>query len=489
MLAKLHFGLSGHIQVRIRQNGIIVKEYPIQSNLILDQGLDKIAQMRFADVFTNCAAGTGTTPTQDLGAAPASQAGTTVTASGASFGAGDVGKLIVWSGGAQAKITVYTDPQTVTVDRTQVVPQSSFSMYRVNQIGLTTEIKRSNQYITTPSSCGTLEQPNRLGLLRTYIFPQETATVTYTEIGVSDASSPGANLFSRILLATPVTVQGPAGQVPGQQLELAYVLWINFTPTTQVSVNVFTGGLPRGTAITLLQNLGSQFVFYTVDDKAALELGQAGGSVQISGASVQAYNGIWTVSGYGNNPATTLPGKIYVIIPRAVGSAVPNVANTGTATKVLGGVMLRLCYGIYIVNALGVVSVPAPVFGATDPGGFTGGGEPSTNSMIFIGGYDARLFPYAGMKRNAPISYPTLNPNQIGSSSLSAYLPGTFTRNKIGVVGQSSVDLLNLGSAWVGFSGNTWDLAMSFQTPYHYTKRSNEIMSVTFTYSWGRASF
>ena len=58
----------------------------------------------------------------------ASQSGTTVTSTSDFFVAGDVGKYIIYDTGEEAKITVWTDTQTVTVDTSQTVTNKEFTL-------------------------------------------------------------------------------------------------------------------------------------------------------------------------------------------------------------------------------------------------------------------------------------------------------------------------------------------------------------------------
>lgn len=212
----VHQSAKGRVRVMVvdTKTGKIKRDYGWQNNLILNQGMNAIATTyTWANAFLRCAAGTGTTPTQDdSGATTATQSGTTVTLSGGSFvftdTGTDAGKMIKWDSGEEAMVVTVTNPTTVVVDRSQSVSAEVFTVYRTNQTGLTTEVKRTNTYLTGVGNCGTTYTADE-GLMvmrRTFDFTVETGDVTYTEIGFANSATVAANLFSRILLSSPVAL-------------------------------------------------------------------------------------------------------------------------------------------------------------------------------------------------------------------------------------------------------------------------------------------
>jgi len=222
----------------------VVHERPWQPNLILDQGLDKIATVTWASVFAYCAAGTGNTPTSDTsGATTASQSGTTVIASAGFFASGDAGKLIRWGDGHEAKITSFTDSTHVTVDRSQTVTGATFTMYRVNQTGLTAEVSggagRSNNYLTGSPSCDSSRTGAVFTMTRTYDFSSPAGSTNYAEIGVSDSGTQSNNLFSRMLISG-----GSVTVLATQQLRVTYQLQLTVSPTTPFSKTAAITGWP-----------------------------------------------------------------------------------------------------------------------------------------------------------------------------------------------------------------------------------------------------
>jgi len=222
----------------------VVHERPWQPNLILDQGLDKIASMTWAAAFAYCAAGTGNTPTSDSsGGTTASQSGTTVTASAGFFASGDAGKLIRWGDGHEAEIRSFTDSTHVTVDRSQTVTGATFTMYRVNQTGLTAEVAggagRSNNYLTGSPSCDSSRTGAVFTMTRTYDFSSPAGSTNYAEIGVSDSGTQSNNLFSRMLISG-----GSVTVLSTQQLRVTYQLQVTVNPTTPSSKTATITGWP-----------------------------------------------------------------------------------------------------------------------------------------------------------------------------------------------------------------------------------------------------
>lgn len=237
--ATAHVALSmyGKAQVKVidAKTRRVVKEYPEQRNLILNAGMDLIASSPIASCFTHAAIGSGTTPTSDNGGVTtASQSGTTVTLSGGAFTftntATDAGKMIKWTSGEEARILTVTDATHCVVAAAQTVAAATFVVWRTNQTGLTTELKRTSTYLTGSGNCGSTVVSNSFSHKRTYDFTAEVGSVTYNEVGFANTSTPGANLFSRILLGAGVSLTA------GQAVRLIYTLTVSFTPNSATAI-------------------------------------------------------------------------------------------------------------------------------------------------------------------------------------------------------------------------------------------------------------
>lgn len=223
--------------------GHVVKEYPRQKNLILNQGMDQVATDYWANLFVHCSAGIGTTPTSDDSSpTTATQSGTGVTLSGGTFvftdTITDAGNVIKWDTGEEAQIVSVTNPTTVVVNNSASVSAGDFVVYRTNQTQLSNQLKRTNTYLTGSPYTGTTLASNVYRMRRTFDFTAEVGTVNYTEIGLGWHVSTPTAIFSRILLAVPVPVDA------GQQLRVTYELQLTLLPAAPFSKTAIIGGWP-----------------------------------------------------------------------------------------------------------------------------------------------------------------------------------------------------------------------------------------------------
>ncbi len=227
----------------------VVKEYPKQRNLILNAGLDRwFTTTGWAGIFTHAVAGTGTTPTMDdSGVTTADQSGTTVTLSGGAFvftdTATDAGKMIKWDTNEEAMIVTVTSPTVAEVNISQTVAADEFTVFRTNQLGLTTEVKRTSTYVS--GACGTDQlQPHEWEMYRTYDFTTEAGSVTYNEVGLSNSATVAANLNVRVLLNTPVSL------LVDQQFRIVYRMRVTYSPATPRAKTADVPGWPVAPAVT-----------------------------------------------------------------------------------------------------------------------------------------------------------------------------------------------------------------------------------------------
>lgn len=292
----------------------VVRDHGWQKNLILDQGLNQVASYAWCDLFLVAAIGTGNTPTEDdSGASTANQSGTTVTIDSGPFvfALTDEDDLIRWDSGEEAKIVSYTDPTHVEVSNSATVGSGEFTIYRVSQTGLDTEIKRSintstdqPKYVTGSGNCGSTLVGNTLTSKRTWDFPTESGSATYRELGVSYSGVGGNNLFSRVVLDTPV------GLTAGQILRLSYELSVTMTPNTPQAATASIGGWPIAPSVT------------TDGDQQWQRIGLS--SVNTSGTT-EPYDG----GGYCNEPAFAAGTSFSVPTGAAVAPFTTNYSVNG----------------------------------------------------------------------------------------------------------------------------------------------------------------
>jgi hypothetical protein len=480
MKREVQASLRGRVRVKVLRDGKELFAYPWQENLILDSGLDKVATVAFNQLFSNCAVGTGTQVTNIRPSATATVAGNVLSASAATFSSADLDSDVRFDSGEYFKIQSVTDPQHVTLFSSGTVATATlFTILRTNQTILGSESKRTNDCSQVPNANQTLDLGGSLLLQRTFLFDPETTNSTYTEVGFSNITTPGANLFSRVLLATPVHVNGPAGELTGQQLQVTYQLTIGFdygqgpgvlfagsTPTT-----IAIAGLPIATPIVAyansLQIPGKLQV--TVAPPVPLAIGD---SATLAGSSVPAYNGNWPVLlVVSDNAPPTGPVSIVTL---DVPFTTVATANVGTLAPVETGTFFRPRRGIYQVNSVGGQS-PPPV----TPDVFFGFGEPSIAGEAWVSKDDASALGSNG------VAVAPRTP-QIANCLLQPYTPGSFYIDKkavftiadndpISSFGVGNPDTTNQIETW------TWDSPQALG--------AGSLIEFIFRFSWNRTTF
>lgn len=265
--------VQGKFQCKVVDSatGKLLREYPVQKNLILNQGLDYYlsgSYSGFAQLFAYACAGTGTTPTQnDSGAVTVSQSGTTITTSAPFLlgTASDVGRTIKWETGEEAMITASISTTQATVNTTATISDAEFTIYETNQTKMgggigsgsgTTDVKRTATYVTGTGDCGTTwTSPHIVEMKRTYDFTAEVGSVTYTEVGTSySVTVNSATLFMRAVLDTPVSLTA------GQVFRFVYTLTITWSPSASFSAAVPITGWPVAPATTTVATQGFDFL-------------------------------------------------------------------------------------------------------------------------------------------------------------------------------------------------------------------------------------
>ncbi len=338
---RLHQAARGLYKVAVvdaRTREVVWEQKDWRKNLILNNGMDRVALAAWCDCFTYGIAGNGTTPTnRSSSEVTASQSGTTVTATSGSFTftSGDVGNMIKWSTNEEARITAFTSGTSVEVTPSQSVAGATFVVYHTNQTSLAGELKRTATYLAGSPYCQT-DVDLVYGIVknrRTYDFTAETGTVSYTEVGVGWAASGGGTTFSRILLADAVVVNS------GQQLRLVYELQITMTPFTPQSFTAAVAGWPVAPSTTTTANQ----------------------QVQLHGLSTIAASGVTTTSsgGYANEPAYYGNNSKIWVSPSstalaAFNSVVNRLTNSATCTTTLAAYVALSFYmdktGVFLVS-------------------------------------------------------------------------------------------------------------------------------------------
>lgn len=256
-------GLAVSMETRIKtrqiecSTGKVVSETPWKKNLVLDAGLNSLAQKAGtlpastpASCFGMCQAGSGTNPVAiNSGAITFTQtASTTCTASAGFFTAAMVGCILKYgasgSGGTEVYITAFTNSTTVTVGTSLTIGPLQGTVWFVQQTGLQTFVMSTTTYDAGGGSNSTVFSTNTVTMQRTFNFAVQGSTVTINEIGYSTTSSPTTVCVGRLVL--------PSSDVIPNTNFYQVVLQIQFTytPGSPTSVgNVGTNINTAGTAM------------------------------------------------------------------------------------------------------------------------------------------------------------------------------------------------------------------------------------------------
>jgi hypothetical protein len=298
--------------------GAEVAALPRKKNLILDQGLDRVAVDRWQDCIRYAAAGSNATPTRrDSGAVTVTRAGNVCTASAGFFDPADVGRLFKWNTGQEAKISAYTSPTQVSTATAGAIAAAAGTVWSVNQTGLFAELRRTNTYGNAGGDNSLVLDggANTLTQRRTFVFPPEGGLVTYREVGWSHD---GGDLFGRdVLPGAGLTL------VAGQQLKIVLDLVLTLELLAPEAANALPWS--GGTAQQQLENINWEAYF---NPSKANE-----GSVFLSESSA-AFIASRAVEDY--SPGGHLAGTSYSV--------------NAQAEAYVAGSMERAFFGVFTVN-------------------------------------------------------------------------------------------------------------------------------------------
>ena len=247
-------------------------------NLILNQGMNELPQRLVCNVFTVALAGTGSRPNSISGGT------STITQSGATIRLAPIAGLLDFTSSVMSASHVYysasaqvgdmivyssTESMITEVDSNGInltlntsysfSDERTFTIYKTSQRGLQGEVKRYGSYLTGVGNCGTTSSSySNYTFRRTYDFLSESILRTYTEVGTSwSATQTGSNVFSRIVLPTPVDVD------VGFKLRMVYDLQVTISPATPVYFTASISGWPHplGTATSTIATQSIQMPF------------------------------------------------------------------------------------------------------------------------------------------------------------------------------------------------------------------------------------
>jgi len=236
---KLHNQLSVTYETSILENGRVVKKNAPKRNLLLDSGLDGIADRSFWASFSHCVLGDGTTPTKrDSGAVTVSITGEVATASANYFESADVGRLLKLDSGQEVYISGFTSATEVAVAGASDDAASEATVWYVDESGHQNEIVRTSTLVTDTGANSTTWDGSTLEHKRTFLFPLEVTAQTYKEIGWSHTATAGQNLFGRDLIPG-----GGDSISAGQQYKVEVKLEVTPSPlSATAAADIGTGG-------------------------------------------------------------------------------------------------------------------------------------------------------------------------------------------------------------------------------------------------------
>lgn len=245
----------------IDRDGSLRWFHPWRSNLILDVGLNQVATSGWPAMTTYAAVGTGTTATnRDSGVITFTRAGNVVTASAAFFEAADVGRLLKFDTGEEMYVSAFTSATEVTVNIAGALGASPGTVWYVNQTQLTTQTKRTNQYLQDSGDNGSSWNAVNGEITHkcTFVFSTEAAPITYREVGWSWGNV-GTDLFGRDVLPG-----GGDALAAGQQYVIICELILRLSPVAITAVpNVATGWDTAGNAMveSVLMTISTTSIF------------------------------------------------------------------------------------------------------------------------------------------------------------------------------------------------------------------------------------
>ncbi len=326
--------------------GKCISERPWQKNLVMDAGLNGMAQGTAQSInctpatsFTHCKVGSGTNPTKFPGGSVTfSQTTTAVVASSAFFTSGMVGAILKYGtdeSGAEYYITAFIDSTHVTVNTSATVGAgTAATVWMVQQTALQTQLFSTNTYQTASGDCGTTFVGNTATFKRTFLIAQQGSPYTVNEIGWSPTNA-NQNVCGRVVLSS--------SDVVGTNNYYVVVIQISFTysPGAPTAVgDVGTGINTAGNAMIEFWGLNRVSTTGTTTALQGAPLDN-GGSVTIMGL-VAAYTQESSITDTG----TLTQGAGALVIEAAAqwannGSAIGTMTLTGNDSQTTTGQTLR----------------------------------------------------------------------------------------------------------------------------------------------------
>lgn len=458
-------GLGNRVKAQVIENGRVVYETDWTPNLILDAGMDRLPTTLICDLFLYAVIGTGNTPTEDdSGATTATTSGTTCTASGAFFAAGDVGKLLRFDTGEKAMITGYTSATQVTLGATLGVTAQLFKMYRVGQTGLATEVKRSATYLTGSGNSETTRSGSTYTHRRTYDFTAETGSVNYAEVGFSHSATVASNLNTRALFSG-----GAVTVLNGQQLRVIYDFLVTMSPTTATNVEPTITGWPS-LSYSVTADAGTDKITLASHGFAANQKVVLSGSIAPGGLSFGTT--YYVITDTSNTFGLSLTS----------GGAAIDITSNGTSVTLVTSTQGQHSLSKHSISGIATGS-GATVAQETSPGNHLCNEPLATGCGMVIGSETTALgaWPVAG-----DTAITSVTGGAKSSLTASAYTNGNFYIERFAVYATTEANsaLIRSINLTRGNSATRSGLTILFATPQE--KLNTHTLTITWRWTWDR---
>jgi hypothetical protein len=239
-------GAKAKLRVIDRATGNIAQETGWQHNLVLDVGLNAMANGGgFGSIFQNCKVGSSNAPNVIAsGAVTFTQSGNTITASNSFFTSGMTGAILKYgsgSSGLEQYITYVDSTHATSTTSTTVGSPIAGTVYLVQQTSLVAYLYKATSYQTGSANCGTTLTSTSCVMKRTLNFPNQASPYTVNEIGYSSNGNNDGTCLGRIVLNSGVTVSAT------QFLQVIVIFTFVVNPNTPTAVanvgtNINTAG-------------------------------------------------------------------------------------------------------------------------------------------------------------------------------------------------------------------------------------------------------
>lgn len=420
----LGIGLKGYVEISVIDHcGNVVEKRRPQRNLILDQGLNQIADNPIGEIFKYCVRGTGTTAGKEEVTGSYTLAGVTVTrVSGArDFTADDVGKLIRSSDNTENIIETFTDATHVDVRGVGSADVDEFTtesivLYSVHVTELDAEVDRTDTYSAVTGENSTVTAANKRTLKRTFVFdPEEeqlesvTGTYTWTSGDATLTRISGARDFTAADVGKYVKFT-----VSGQYAKIA-----SFTSATVVELD---------------RNADATETAQDIDIYGFKEYGEIGFSPEsAAGANLSIRVRLEDGGGasnpvliLGDNPET--PGQQLKVTYNLEVYVVPNTVTGPTAASITdpGNIMSANKNGSYVLESYAISQIATD--GETDITATSL--EPYNPGMMALSPSTTALSAFGNIDRSAGTEVAQMEAVEYVQDSFTRLYEGTFGINE-----------------------------------------------------------